>query len=67
MDTVLETIKALKKPLCRSHKIEAAVDGDKAEMYAFAAIRLEKSFWMDCKVRIQDICRSAWNWHNKIY
>ena len=66
--SVLETIKAFEKASGREipYKIEAARDGDIAEMYACSDKAREELGWT-AKHGIEDICRSAWNWHNKIY
>ena len=66
--SVLETIKAFEKASGREipYKIEAARDGDIAEMYACSDKAREELGWT-AKYGIEDICRSAWNWHNKIY
>ena len=66
--SVLETIKAFEKASGRQipYKIEAARDGDIAEMYACSDKAREELGWT-AKYGIEDICRSAWNWHNKIY
>nr|WP_298876748.1 UDP-glucose 4-epimerase GalE [uncultured Mogibacterium sp.] len=62
--SVLEVIKAFEKVSGKEipYKIEAARDGDIAEMYACCDRAREELGW-SAKCDLEDICESAWKWH----
>jgi len=65
--SVLEAVKAFEKATGKEipYKIEAAREGDIAEMYA-CCDRVREDLGWSAKYDLKDICESAWKWH-KVY